>query len=157
MERRSYEDLPAGMRTTNRTHWTNSPQITPTTEKFPAIPRVNPFDTPSSSRLNSGPPSTFASSNDLPRAAGRDYFRSRRIRKGAVEKPWLKNKDPREKWVTIIPVLGILVGLAVSGFLVYDGLHSVVNHTYCTVLDEDFSLGLNPHVWTKEAEVGGFG
>ena len=28
---------------------------------------------------------------------------------------------------------------------------------YCQILDEDFSGGFNTNVWTKEAEVGGFG
>ncbi|TKA49805.1 hypothetical protein B0A49_13696 [Cryomyces minteri] len=86
------------------------------------------------------------------------YFHSRRVKKGEVEKPWLERKDPREKWVTIIPIIGIVVGLAVSGFLIYDGLKTVVNHVYCPVLDENFSSGtLDPKIWTKEAEVGGFG
>jgi beta-glucanase (GH16 family) len=74
-----------------------------------------------------------------------------------VEKPWTSVKDPREKWVTIIPLIGLFLGLAISGFLIYDGLRTVVNHEYCPVLDDDFSNGIDPNIWTKEAEVGGFG
>ena len=74
-----------------------------------------------------------------------------------MEQPWKAKKDPKEKWVTIIPLIGLLVGFGLAGFLVYDGLHSVVHHKYELVLDEDFSGGLNSAVWTKEAEVGGFG
>ncbi|KAF2810496.1 glucan endo-1,3-beta-D-glucosidase [Mytilinidion resinicola] len=85
------------------------------------------------------------------------YFHSRRIKKGSVEKPWLDRKDSREKWVTIIPLIGIFVGLAISGILIWDGLRSVVNHKYCEVLIEDFSGGLNKAIWTREVEVGGFG
>jgi len=85
------------------------------------------------------------------------YFHSRRVKKGEVERPWLDKKDPREKWVTIIPLIGIGLGLAIAGFLIYDGLSSVVNHNYCPVLDEDWSRGFNTDVWTKEAQVGGFG
>ncbi len=86
------------------------------------------------------------------------YFRSRRVRKGEVERPWLKQKDPKEKWVTIIPLVGILVGLALAGFLVWDGLRTVVINQYKLVLDEDFSSGvLDDKVWSKEVEVGGFG
>jgi hypothetical protein len=59
--------------------------------------------------------------------------------------------------VTIIPILGLLLGLGIAGFLVYDGLKSVVKHNYCPVLSDDFSGGLNTAVWTKEAEVGGYG
>lgn len=85
------------------------------------------------------------------------YFHSRRVKKGEVERPWTKNKDPREKWVTIIPVIGLVLGIAIAGFLVWDGMRSVVNHSYCPVLVEDFSGGLNEKVWTKEVEVGGYG
>jgi len=85
------------------------------------------------------------------------YFHSRRVRKGEVEKPWLEKKDPKEKWVTIIPIVGILIGLAVSGFLIYDGLASVSHHNYCPVLTDTFSEGLNSKVWTKEVELGGYG
>lgn len=79
------------------------------------------------------------------------------MRKGEVEKPWLEKKDPKEKWVTIIPIVGILIGLAISGFLIYDGLASVSHHNYCPVLSDDFSEGLNNKVWTKEVELGGYG
>jgi hypothetical protein len=37
-----------------------------------------------------------------------DYFRSRRIKKGEVERPWLDKKDPREKWVTAFPIIGFV-------------------------------------------------
>jgi hypothetical protein len=70
----------------------------------------------------------------------------------------MKNKDPREKWVTIIPLIGLSIGVALAGFLVYDGIRSVVNHKYCPVLTEDFSAPtLNDRIWTKEVEAGGFG
>ena len=74
-----------------------------------------------------------------------------------MNKPWLNEKNPREKWVTIIPLIGLFIGLAVSGFLVWDGLRTVINHTYCPLLEEDFSSGLDSGKWLKEAEVGGFG
>lgn len=85
------------------------------------------------------------------------YFRSRRVRKGEVEKPWLDRKDPKEKWVTIIPLIGIAIGLGITAFLIYDGLASVSHYNYCPLLDEDFSKGLDPKVWTKEVELGGYG
>lgn len=65
--------------------------------------------------------------------------------------------DPKEKWVTIIPLIGMLIGFGIAGFLVYDGISSVVHHKYCPVLSDDFSEGLNTNIWTQEAEVGGFG
>lgn len=85
------------------------------------------------------------------------YFHSRRIKKGEIERPWLDKKDPREKWVWIIPLIGMFIGLSLAALLIYDGLKAVINHEYCPVLDEDFSRGFNTDVWTKEAEVGGFG
>lgn len=79
------------------------------------------------------------------------------MKKGEVERPWMDRKDPREKWVTIIPLIGLFLGFALAGFLVWDGLRTVVNHVYCPVLDENWSEGFNTQVWTKEAELGGFG
>ena len=117
-------------------------------------PMANPF---TSSPFNSRPTSSFGSSSAIPNSATPRYFHSRRVRKGEIEQPWKAKKDPKEKWVTIIPIIGLLAGLAIAGFLVYDGISSVVHHTYCPVLNEDFSQGLNPKIWTKEAEVGGFG
>ncbi len=115
---------------------------------------VNPFLTP----YASADPSRAASSAVLsPPTLNQRYFHSRRVKKGEVERPWTKVKDPREKWVTIIPLIGLAVGLAIAGFLVWDGLRTVINHKYCPVYMEDFSGGFDTKVWTKEAEVGGFG
>jgi len=117
---------------------------------------ANPFASPNASR----PASSFGSSSAIGtryEERTQRYFHSRRVRKGEVEKPWLAKKDPRAKWVTIFPVIGIIVGLGVSGFLIYDGIKSVVQHKYCPVLDENWSNGFNTDVWTKEVTVGGFG
>ncbi|KAH7316588.1 glucan 1,3-beta-glucosidase [Stachybotrys elegans] len=118
---------------------------------------TNPFGTPDLSR----PGSSFGSSSALgarfDERASR-YFHSRLVRKGEVEKPWLSKVHPKEKWVTILPIIGIFIGLGISGFLVWDGLRSVVHHDYCPVLDENFSSGrLDSNIWTKEVQVGGFG
>ncbi|KAK4672033.1 hypothetical protein QC764_610910 [Podospora pseudoanserina] len=116
----------------------------------------NPFSSPSASR----PPSSFDSSSAMGARyedRGQRYFHSRRVRKGEVEKPWTKTVDPKEKWVTILPVIGIVIGLGISGFLVWDGMRSVVKHKYCPVLEEDFSGGFNSDVWMKEVQLGGFG
>lgn len=140
----------------------SAPRRDPSTSSTPSTPTdpfsdsrsppTNPFASPELSR----PASSFNSFAPRPERAQR-YFHSRRIRKGEVEKPWLEKKDPREKWVTILPVLGIVVGLGIAGFLVWDGVNSVVRHKYCEVLIEDFSQGLRDSVWMKEVELGGFG
>ncbi|KAG5912955.1 hypothetical protein E4U42_001619 [Claviceps africana] len=117
---------------------------------------TNPFTSPDASR----PASSYASSSALgPRydVQSQRYFHSRRVVKGEIEKPWLDKRDPKEKWVTIMPIVGIFIGLAISGFLVWDGMRNVVHHKYCPVLDDRFDGGLNADVWTKEVQVGGFG
>jgi hypothetical protein len=140
------------------------------------LPAANPFATPRGqtpatdspatsvpvSRNASRPPST--KEVDTARTSGAEvgpkklrFFHSRRIKKEHAVRPWLQDKDPMEKWVTIIPIIGLVVGLGLAGFLVWDGLRSVVHHKYCTILDEDFSSGLRSNIWTKEVEVGGFG
>ncbi|KAK7737295.1 hypothetical protein SLS53_006598 [Cytospora paraplurivora] len=89
---------------------------------------------------------------------GPRYFHSRRVRKEQVVKPWTKEpKDPKEKWVTIIPLIGLMVGLCVAAFIIWDGLRSVVNHKYCMVLEEDWSQGFRSDIWQAEIKVGGFG
>ncbi|KAE9380419.1 glycoside hydrolase family 16 protein [Stipitochalara longipes BDJ] len=119
----------------------------------PAPGRGNPFSSP----FNSRPASSFGSSSAV-RGLPQRYFHSRRVRKGEVEQPWRSKVDPKEKWVTIIPLIGLALGFGIAGFLIYDGLKSVVHHKYCPVFSDDFSSGeLNPAIWTKEAEVGGFG
>ncbi|KAI1261661.1 concanavalin A-like lectin/glucanase domain-containing protein [Xylariaceae sp. FL1019] len=112
----------------------------------------NPFTSPEISR----PGSSFDASSAINQPRGQRYFHSRRIKKGEVEKPWLDKPDPKEKWVTILPIIGIAVGLAISAFLVYDGVSSVVQHKYCLVLEDTFST-FNTDVWSKEVQVGGFG
>lgn len=125
---------------------------TPDSDTINPVQRVNPFATP----YGSLPASRVGSTTALAQPETR-YFHSRRVKKGEVERPWLGKKDPKEKWVTIIPLIGIFIGFAVSGVLIWDGMRSVSNFTYCSVLDEDWSEGFNTKVWTKEAECGGFG
>ena len=56
------------------------------------------------------------------------YFKSRRVRKGEQERPWLKQKDPKEKWVWIIPMIGIIIGLGLTALQVWDGLQRISRH-----------------------------
>ena len=120
---------------------------------------ANPFTSPYPSVPPSVAPSAAASTTGFTIPAPQPrYFHSRRIKKGTLEKPWIEKKDPREKWVTIIPVMGIVVGLLLSGLIIYQGMTTVQKHVYCSVYEDDFSSGrLDPKVWTKEVEVGGFG
>ena len=94
-----------------------------------------------------------ASSVELPGT----YFKSRRKDKGDIEKPWLKEKNRRQPWLSLFPLIGIFIGFALTALMVWDGLRSNTLPEYCEVLNEDFSAGFNEKIWTKEAEVGGYG
>lgn len=91
--------------------------------------------------------------------SGTKYFQSRRIKDtSTIEKPWIGIKDPKRKWHTILPIIGVVLGLAMVAFEVYSGWTSVVNHAYCMIYEDDFSSGvLNEKIWTREVQVGGFG
>ena len=103
-------------------------------------------------------PNAASVSSLAPRTLRNRYFHSRRLKdKDALQKPWLEKRDPREKWVTIIPVMGIIIGLGIAGFLVYNGIGSVINHKYCEVLNEDWKNGFRDEIWTREVELGGYG
>lgn len=133
---------------------TSSRADIPKPESIELATRPNPFSSPiASARL-----SAIGSTRVSYQAPQPRYFHSRRIKKGEAQRPWLDKKDPREKWVTIIPIIGFVVGLLLSGLLIYDGLQTVQKHVYCPVYLEEFSSGmLDPKVWTKEVEVGGYG
>ena len=87
----------------------------------------------------------------------RPYFRSRRIKKGTIDRPELRDKDPRRVCITLVPILGFLLGLTAIALLSWNGWVSVSNHRYCEVFTDDFSEGFNSTIWTKDVETGGFG
>lgn len=94
---------------------------------------------------------------ELPNVQRPRYYHSRRIRKDRDEGPPKFKKQPGERLLWIIPMIGLIWGLAFSGFIIYSSI-SGNSYNYCPVLNEDFSSGvLNPRIWTKEVEVGGFG
>lgn len=117
----------------------------------------NPFATPVDSAYPSHNPSSVALPRTFP--VQERFFHSRRIKKEDIEKPWLKErKDPRQKWLTLIPLVGFIVGICLGGYMVYDGWTSVPENTYCSVYEDNFSSGvLNDKIWLKEVEVGGYG
>jgi hypothetical protein len=150
-------------------HYSNGPNPPPVNAAMPhrpTTPEENPFSDHLSPEYNGRPASMY--STQAPSTTGSSaafrqlqltqrYFQSRRVRKGTIDKPPL-TRDPKEKWVTILPLLALTIGLCISGFLVWDGVRSVVNHNYCSVFQDNFSSGeLNPDVWTKEVETGGYG
>lgn len=82
-------------------------------------------------------------------------FKSR-LNKAGVEKPWLLEKDPKEKWVTIFPIIGILIGCSLAAYLGYSGWSSVETHKFCLVYEDDFRA-FRTDIWYREVQVGGFG
>lgn len=70
----------------------------------------------------------------------------------------MDQKDPKKKWHTIFPLIGMGLGIALVALECWQGLTTVINYPYCPVYEEDFSSGiLDPMIWTKEVETGGFG
>jgi hypothetical protein len=106
----------------------------------------------------STPTSYHASAFHLPAVGSQNNFKSRRINPEEIQKPWLEQKDPKKKWHTIFPLIGIGLGLALVALECWQGLTTVINYPYCPIYEEDFSSGiLDPKIWTKEVETGGFG
>jgi hypothetical protein len=85
------------------------------------------------------------------------YFKSRRIKKGEQERPWLKKREFRDYMATAIPCFGLLIGIGVCAFLIWDGMMTVTHNKYCSIFEDDFSAGFDDKKWMKEVEVGGFG
>lgn len=143
-----------------------SPTTTDATPIDAAHDADNPFATPGTQtpQMNRSNPASRAQSATESRGTSSGYqyfppgvyFRSRRIKKSEIERPWLEKKDPREKWMTIIPLIGFFLGLCVVAVLVWNGVREVAVHKYCQILDEDFSFW-NDKIWTKEVELGGYG
>lgn len=126
---------------------------------LPLRPAEDPFasskDSPKAASVLSD--STAPSSKDYRPGRAR-YFHSRRVRKDEVIKPWVKEpRDPAEKWIEIIPLIGLFIGIGIAGVLIWDGLRNVIDHKYCDVWVEDWSQGFDPKVWQPEIQVGGYG
>ena len=101
--------------------------------------------------------STFSTALQSPMGEQGVYFRSRRMQPDQRdERPERGPKDPREKWVTIIPLIGLALGLVLAAYLVVSGLFTVQHHNYTLILDENWSQ-FDTKIWTKESNVGGFG
>ncbi|KAI9831758.1 MAG: hypothetical protein M1826_003089 [Phylliscum demangeonii] len=158
----TYSRFPAGATTTTTTSTTATRPVSLADGDHFADDHISPTPPTPINYLYglnySRPQSAVGESTALAAEAGRSsYFRSRRVRKGEVQRPWLAKKDPKEKWVTIIPIIGLVLGVILAAILVWDGLRTVVINQYRIVLDENFHGGFNDKIWTKEVEVGGFG
>lgn len=84
------------------------------------------------------------------------YFRSRRVKPEDVQMPWLDKPHPRQKWGTILPLIGLGLGFMVVAIMIWDGFRVIGRHKYCEIYHDNFTT-LNKNVWTKEVELGGYG
>lgn len=84
--------------------------------------------------------------------------RSHRLRREDVKKPWnVRTRSPKEKLTEALPLIGAFLGAVVAAVLIWDGWHSVINHRYTLLYEDDFSSGLDKSIWESEIQVGGFG
>ena len=129
---------------------------------------LSPASRPSSSVLWTPPVSSYlsgypasSSHTTLPRKAKPPMPSSRLSHKlSNDEKPWLKERDCRDRaswWLTfLVMLLGVGAGVAVCFFNFRD-VKLLRDADLCMVLNENFdSLDLNNR-WTRDVELSGFG
>lgn len=115
---------------------------------------------PAPSRAVSSSPTSISAGDDAVAVKKPSYFHSRRVRKEDIERPWLLDPpDPKEKWLTIMPLIGAWLGAIISGFMVWDGWRRGMahNHYYCLAFEDDFQNGFDRSIWSPEVATGGFG
>jgi len=114
---------------------------------------------PGTSTLNLPSLNASALNLSLSSAPSTLYFRSRRLKQEDIPRPSTKDvKKSLRIWYWLFPVIGLILGLAVTAFKVYINTLPYFGLSYCPVLMEDFSSPtLDPSVWTREVQVGGFG
>ncbi|KAI8970627.1 concanavalin A-like lectin/glucanase [Trametes punicea] len=144
----------------------------PRTHSSPAINMRAPFLSPASRPTSSlwSPPSypfpyqpggANSSLTTFPRKAKPPMPSSRLSHKlSADEKPWLKQRDCRDRaswWLTLAAMMLGVAGAAVVCFFGYSDVQLLKDSDLCMVLDESFdSLDLQ-NTWTRDVELGGFG
>ncbi|EXJ56309.1 uncharacterized protein A1O5_12576 [Cladophialophora psammophila CBS 110553] len=84
-------------------------------------------------------------------------FGSRPWRKRGIQRSWLRKKEPRERWMTIIPLIGAVLGLCLAGLLIWDGIRRTPYLEYCTVYRDHFSSPTLNDAWTFDISSTGFG
>lgn len=153
-------DVPGAVFSSRNQYFWGSP-VTKTSESpmFGTFtPRSNSSENPFETITYKARPSVAKFEKAAPRRGV--YFRSRRIQEKEVDLSWLKQKkDSRQKWLSLLPIIGLVLGLCIAGAYIFLGIRSVPVHKYCVVYQDDFSSSttLNPDIWTKEVAVGGFG
>ncbi|OXV11865.1 hypothetical protein Egran_00374 [Elaphomyces granulatus] len=124
------------------------------------IPSRNPFTDTSTMATTTTRPNSHRSSeihsSVAARAPAKRKFMSYRLR-GEYEKPWVNDKRLKRSRMGNLIIYGFIVGaLLLSAWINYNTTKQVGRHDYCLLLDENFQ-NINPAVWNREVQVGGFG
>ena len=78
---------------------------------------------------------------------------------GEISKPWVGKKDKAARISYFLTYSMLLLGVAAAGLRCYSGWRSVsMIGRLCPVLDDDFNGNdLDPSVWMREVDLGGYG
>lgn len=133
---------------------------------YPNLPGVNTHLTstypPSLTYLPSSPYTSSLSPYHLHPKRTRALMPSSRL-EGKIpneEKPWLKEKNKRERiswWLTLFMML---LGFGAAGVVCYfgwSGVHQLKDEDLCMVLNENFNTLDLTNTWNRDVELGGFG
>ncbi|KAI0646076.1 concanavalin A-like lectin/glucanase [Trametes meyenii] len=163
----------AGSSSALNQQYAGSDTAIPRTHSSPAINMRAPFLSPASRPTSSlwsppsypypYPPTTGGNSSftTFPKKARPPMPSSRLSHKlSTEEKPWLKQRDCRDRasyWLTLAAMMLGVAGAAVLCFFGYSSVTLLKDSDLCMVLDENFdSLDLQ-NTWTRDVELGGFG
>ena len=78
----------------------------------------------------------------------------------AEDKPWLKQKEPRERWAYWLTLSMFVIGLGTAAIVIWlgwTGVRQLKDDQLCLVLDDEFSSLDLKNTWTADNELGGFG
>lgn len=157
-------------------HYPGFPASGAMTPQTPATIRSDPFSNYKAAIASQqrpqqpGAPSSDRSSGYFPHLPStgsntslrrRQVFKSHLLVEGSeIQKPWLENKqrknaDRKAYWLFVI---ACIIGIIAAAGVVYTGIMAVPKHTYCLMMQDDFSgTELNKNVWFHEQQTGGFG
>ena len=89
---------------------------------------------------------------------GRTFHFKSSLIDGPVEKPWLNEKDHREKWAIWIPYIGIIVGIMAFIGIGITAIFTTPRHNFCLVFEDNFDGdSINADIWQHEVQLNGFG
>ena len=76
------------------------------------------------------------------------------------DKPWLKQKEPREHWAYWLTLSMFIISLGTAAIIIWlgwTGVRQLKDDQLCLVLDDEFSSLDLKNTWTADNELSGFG